>query len=52
MSGSLTGEKAVRRPPKSGLIKARVILLNSALLDVRDRPDEKLDAADGRFVVS
>ena len=52
MSGPRTGESAAGRPTKSGLISSRVIILNPALLDVRDRPEEKLGAVDGRFAVS
>jgi len=51
MSGS-TGESFMFLPAISGLIRHRVVILKSVLLELRDLPEEMLDAVDGRFVVS
>jgi hypothetical protein len=51
MSGS-TGESFMFLPAISGLIRQRVVILKSVLLELRDLPEEMLDAVDGRFVVS
>ena len=51
MSGS-TGDSFISLPAMSGLIRPRVVILKSALLELRDLPEEMLDAVDGRFVVS
>jgi hypothetical protein len=51
MSGS-TGESFTFLPAIYGLIRPRVVILKSVLLELRDLPEETLDAVDGRFVVS
>ena len=51
MSGS-TGESFMFLPATPGLIRPRVVILKSVLLELRDLPEEMLDAVDGRFVVS
>jgi hypothetical protein len=51
MSGS-TGESFMFLPAISGLIRPRVVILKSVLLELRDLPEEMLDAVDGRLVVS
>jgi hypothetical protein len=51
MSGS-TGESFMSLPAISGLIRPRVVILKSVLLELRDLAEEMLDAVDGRFVVS
>ena len=51
MSGS-TGVSVKFRPAMSGLTRPRVTILKSVLLELRDLPEEKLDAVEGRVVVS
>jgi hypothetical protein len=51
MSGS-TGESFMFLPAISGLIRPRVVILKSVLLELRDLPEQVLEAVDGRFVVS
>ena len=51
MSGS-TGESLMFLPAISGLIKPRAVILKSVLLELRDLPEQMLDAVDGGFVVS
>ena len=51
MSGS-TGESFMFLPAISGLIRPRVVILKSVLLELRDLPEQVLEVVDGRFVVS
>jgi hypothetical protein len=51
MSGSM-GESFMFLPAISGLIRPRVVILKSVLLELRDLPEQMLEAVDGRFVVS
>src|SRR5947209_4829743 len=51
MSGSIR-ESFMFLPAISGLIKSRVVILKSALLKLRDLPEQMLEGVDGRFVVS
>jgi hypothetical protein len=51
MSGS-TGESFMFLPAISGLIRPRVVILKSVLLELGDLPEQVLEAVDGRFVVS